>query len=118
MSNIENKKLLSASKVTDDKKVLIEVDTSSVDFTNLKAIEPSDKGNRTVLYEKWTDGGITYQLTGYVTNTNYESLENIHKTNEMKRQAKENEELKAQLASFQSMMQDPEFRKLMANYKK
>jgi hypothetical protein len=119
MSNsIENKKLISASRVVDNKKVLIEVDTTTVTFENLKTIDPSDKGNRTVLYEKWVEGGITYQLTGYVTSTNYEALENQHKTQEMARQAKENQELKAQLAQFQTLMSNPEFKAIMSRFTK
>jgi hypothetical protein len=114
--SVESKRLLNATKVTDSKKLLIEVDTSKLTFENLKAVAPSDKGNRTVLYEKWSDGGITYQLTGYVTTTNFDSLENVQKTIDMKKQALENQELKEQLAQFQMMMNHPEFKQLMYKF--
>lgn len=117
-ANTESKRLLTSARTSENKKLLIEVDTTSVNYESLKTVETSEKGNRTVLYDKWVEGGITFQLTAYVTSTNFENLENEYKTIQMKKQAQENLELKQQLAQFQQLMQNPEFKAIMSKFSK
>jgi len=98
-------KLLVADKDLDDGILTIVIDTK-LDIAALEGVVPSDKGNRTILYEKWTDAGITYQLTGYVTATNYSDRQSVAATARVKAIEKQN-------AEFLSMMNnDPEFKAL------
>jgi hypothetical protein len=117
MSNSIEKpsKALVATVVSDKKVIAIEVDATSMDFSTLKAIPANDKGNRTVLYQKWVDEstGITMQLTGYVTSTSFATQEEGYKQAEIDRLNKEALELKAQMAQFQTLMANPEMQELM-----
>ena len=113
-------KALTATVVSDKKVLAIEVDASSLDFAALKSIPANDKGNRTVLYQKWVDEstGITMQLTGYVTSTSFSSQEEAYKQGEIDRLKGEALALKAQMAQFQSLMSNPEMQALMAKLAK
>jgi hypothetical protein len=82
----------------------------NITLDDLRTVTPSDKGNRTIVYKKWTDGGITFQLTGYVTSkamTDMEALEHTKKVVALE---------KAQ-AEYLSMMGDPEVAALIAKKK-
>jgi predicted ATP-grasp superfamily ATP-dependent carboligase len=98
---MDNQKLIKIVNVTSEgEKLSFTLDISQVNYDNLKLIEGKEKtGNRTVLYSKFQEKGITFQVTAWINSAEMQRLHEIEVTQQFKATMEENkrllEELKA-----------------------
>ena len=110
-TKIEKQYLLKVNHTTTGTKTVIEVDTNKMTYNSLIATSANDKGNRTILFDKFKDDktGVVYQLVAYIGNKQVLELEKIEKNAEALRIRDENERLKMENAQYQTLVNSPEY---------
>jgi hypothetical protein len=98
---IMDKKLINEVNVRNEgQKVTLSIDTTSINYDNLKLIEAKDTGNRVVLYQKFNNNGITYQITGWVNGQEMQRLHEIEVSQKMRDTMEENKRLLKELEAL------------------
>lgn len=94
-------------------KINMSVDIADISYGNLKDIKENENGNRTVLYQKFTEGGITFQVTAYVRKNDFLAIKNAEETAALKQAIAERDAVLNQLFTA---AKNPEFQKFLQQF--